>query len=408
MLPVCTAISQTKWSWFLQDRPIYDFHILDQASRGLRGSLMLLWQTRLKNFISLGALIVITSTIASPITQLGINYPMRDREVPGGAHVRAIRKIETPYDYMGQVTMKAIQLAIASDNTLFNTSIPPLQAFCSTGNCTFEPYHTLGVCMKLANITSHLRVESFKDIESANVTVPYPEHFDKGLRPVGSKIWKASLPDDSYLVHFDMAPLYTYMLNGNDTFGFRHDMNLLRTRIASFGLIFTSLVYNNRSLTPDDFVLEDRMYENPADGFWHEAWEVLFHLCVQTYETNVQAGVNNTHMVSWTSPPLAPEDGAFVHTDCPNPFLEPTALCRQYLEEDNKTLFLHGTRFSTRRLETGGFQCESSRFGKRRVKTKRRSLSLDVRLLSRYRFINPHHKYATIRFYTISLEKCAI
>ncbi|KAJ3465086.1 hypothetical protein MRS44_005744 [Fusarium solani] len=99
MLPVSTAISQTKWSWFLQDRPIYDFHILDQASRGLRGSFMLLWRAHFKNFISLGAVIVITSTLTSPVTQLAINYPMRDREVPSGAYARAIRKIETPVDF---------------------------------------------------------------------------------------------------------------------------------------------------------------------------------------------------------------------------------------------------------------------------------------------------------------------
>ncbi|RTE84812.1 hypothetical protein BHE90_000647 [Fusarium euwallaceae] len=113
MLPVSTAISQTKWSWFLQDRPMYDFHILDQASRGVRGSFMLLWRAHFRSFVSLGACIVIISTLTSPVTQLAINYPMRDREVPRGAYARAIRKIETPTDALAHATSKAVQLAIA-------------------------------------------------------------------------------------------------------------------------------------------------------------------------------------------------------------------------------------------------------------------------------------------------------
>lgn len=339
MLPVSTAISQMKWSWFLQDRPIYDFHIIDQASRGLRGSFMLLWRAHLKSFISLGAVIVITSTLTSPVTQLAINYPIRDREVPSGAYARAIRKIETPVDSLTHATSKAVQIAIASDNSLFNNPMPPLEAFCSTGNCTFDKYSTLGVCVKLANISSHLKIETFKDLESADIPPSDLELLKEMIQPPGMKIWKASLSEHFYMMHLDSISLCTDMLVGNESFGFRNDMNLLRTRIASFALIFTTPVYNDTFSTEDDFITEVG-YLKRGDTFWHEAWEVLFHLCVQSYDTKVQAGADETHMVSSIAIPMEPEDSPFMDVNCPQSLYGPSGICEENSERYNETLVL--------------------------------------------------------------------
>ncbi|UPK97178.1 hypothetical protein LCI18_008113 [Fusarium solani-melongenae] len=341
MLPVSTAISQMKWSWFLQDRPIYDFHIIDQASRGLLGSFMLLWRAHLKNFISLGAVIVITSTLTSPVTQLAINYPMRDRRVSSGAYARAIRKIETPFDALIHATSKAIQLAIASDNSLFNNPMPPLEAFCSTGNCTFDKYHTLGVCVKMANISSDLKVETFKDLESAEIPPSDLELLGKIIQIPGMKIWKASLSDHFYAIHLDGMSLYTDILVGNETFGFRNDMNLLRMRIASFALIFTTPVYNDTFSAADDFISESGFVQRP-DIFWHEAWEVLFHLCVQSYDTKVQAGADETQMVSSIAIPMEPEDTPFMDINCPQSLYNPSDMCEENSERHNETLVLQG------------------------------------------------------------------
>lgn len=293
------------------------------------------------NFISLGAFIVITNTLTSPVTQLAINYPMRDREVPSGAYARAIRKIETPVDSLNQATSKAIQLATASDNSLFNHSMPPLEALCSTGNCTFDMYHTLGVCVKLANISSHLMIETFKDLESTEIPASDLELLKEMIQPPGMKIWKASLSDHFYAIHLDTFSLCTDMLVGNDTFGFRDDMNLLRTRIASFALIFTTPVYNDTFSTEDDFISEDG-YLKQSDTFWHEAWEVLFHLCVQSYDTKVQAGADETQMVSSIAIPMEPEDSAFMDINCPQSLYGPSDICEENSERYNETLVLRG------------------------------------------------------------------
>lgn len=44
MIAVCEALSQWKWNWFATraDRPLHDFQLFDDASRGAWGSLQLL------------------------------------------------------------------------------------------------------------------------------------------------------------------------------------------------------------------------------------------------------------------------------------------------------------------------------------------------------------------------------
>lgn len=47
ILAVSSSIGQWRWNWFLKrSRPLTDIDVLDSASRGLFGSLQLMWTTR--------------------------------------------------------------------------------------------------------------------------------------------------------------------------------------------------------------------------------------------------------------------------------------------------------------------------------------------------------------------------
>lgn len=46
LLPVVQALSQLKWNWYRKPRSLQDFRIFDEASRGLWGSLKLLFTTK--------------------------------------------------------------------------------------------------------------------------------------------------------------------------------------------------------------------------------------------------------------------------------------------------------------------------------------------------------------------------
>jgi hypothetical protein len=46
LIPVAASMSQLKWSWFNQGRPLSDYQAFDSATRGPLGSVMLLWTLR--------------------------------------------------------------------------------------------------------------------------------------------------------------------------------------------------------------------------------------------------------------------------------------------------------------------------------------------------------------------------
>ncbi|KXH53896.1 hypothetical protein CSAL01_12576 [Colletotrichum salicis] len=66
MLPVSTTLSQSKFTWFLKPNSLYDFYILDQASRGWLGSMKLLFRVRFKHTVAIGAVLMVVSIISFP------------------------------------------------------------------------------------------------------------------------------------------------------------------------------------------------------------------------------------------------------------------------------------------------------------------------------------------------------
>jgi hypothetical protein len=48
LLPVATAIGQLKWGWFRTDRRLLDMERFDEATRGVLGSLKLMWTLKFK------------------------------------------------------------------------------------------------------------------------------------------------------------------------------------------------------------------------------------------------------------------------------------------------------------------------------------------------------------------------
>jgi hypothetical protein len=47
VVPAAASLAQWKWMWFSKrPKPLVDFQTLDEANRGLVGSIMLIWRTR--------------------------------------------------------------------------------------------------------------------------------------------------------------------------------------------------------------------------------------------------------------------------------------------------------------------------------------------------------------------------
>lgn len=310
MIPVSAAIARAQWTWFRRERPLHDFHVFDQASRGPWGSLALIWRVRGRQLVVLGALLTVVSVLTSPLSQLAISYPLRDTVAEDEfAVVQAINDIRYPRDRVDLGARRALMLVTVADSTDFAEPIRPTNAFCSTGNCTFEAYHSLGVCMSMANITEHLSVEAFPDPEPGDV--PMLGDPDGDMMFPNQTVYRVSLPGGYNLTHQAPMALLSEMLNGADTFGFRGDAELLEARLSSHVLLYAAPTGGNFS----DRAGADEILRK-ITSFRHEALEVLFHLCAQTYETSVHMSEETTRMVSNHTKPTKPGTGSFLDMQC--------------------------------------------------------------------------------------------
>ena len=75
MVPVGEALAQWKWLWFSRkSRPLGDFDSIDDASRGTRGSFLLLWETKGWSLAAIGAWIAVLSLATEPFIQQLVTF----------------------------------------------------------------------------------------------------------------------------------------------------------------------------------------------------------------------------------------------------------------------------------------------------------------------------------------------
>ncbi|CAH0038263.1 unnamed protein product [Clonostachys solani] len=337
-VPVSVAISQAQWNWFQQERPLYDFHTFDQASRGPWGSLVFLKRIHFKHFASIGAFLMVASLFTSPITQLAISYPIRSIAVQGIANVGIVPSIFYP-DSIHLSVMQALILSTALDTNQFRTSIEPEGASCSTGNCTFDTYASLGVYLETTNISSQLRIEQLPDDEPTGIRL-----FDSLTKfpvilPGAGKVWKASVPGGPVLISQTGFASILGMLNGSESIGFPNSGDLMRTRLLSMVLIFAKpiMLYNPfENGTQPTF----QTMLNSTSGFQFEALEFFFHLCVHTYNTTVRMGKEITRIKQSAFETLNKDPGAFLDLTCDSLVNDLRMDCPTNKLRHNKTMYL--------------------------------------------------------------------
>ncbi|KAF5515254.1 hypothetical protein CGCS363_v001682 [Colletotrichum siamense] len=95
LIPVLEGLSQSKWAWYKKKpRPLTDFDMFDQASRGPWGSLGLLVRTK-GWIVGIVSALLLTSAIAtSTLTQFTVTYPSRNVTITTEGSAAAWR---TPY-----------------------------------------------------------------------------------------------------------------------------------------------------------------------------------------------------------------------------------------------------------------------------------------------------------------------
>jgi hypothetical protein len=162
------CLSQLKWLWYSgASRPLGDVETYDRASRGLLGSVQLLWKLRLTPTASLGALLTVAHLAIAPLAQqslLSLSVPVV--ELDGTATIPTAKNwveipqqtqtLEMPYGYASispEMKGAIFNGFFASANVTINDTLP----ICTSGNCTFPNYQSLAICASSADVTLHLQ-----------------------------------------------------------------------------------------------------------------------------------------------------------------------------------------------------------------------------------------------------------
>ncbi|KAL1594585.1 hypothetical protein SLS60_010346 [Paraconiothyrium brasiliense] len=172
IIPTSEAIGQLKWIWFqgTASREMVDFEIFDKASRGGPwGSVMLLLRTKGRSLAALGAILTLLMLAIDTFFQQVIELP-EIWILQGKGYVPMVIQLkqQAPLSYSNGIenieTNKELTALI--NNFFVDNGTSPMPAgdgfqaeipvTCSTGNCAWPVYRTLGVCSACQDVSSLL------------------------------------------------------------------------------------------------------------------------------------------------------------------------------------------------------------------------------------------------------------
>ncbi|KAL8400731.1 hypothetical protein RB594_000946 [Gaeumannomyces avenae] len=299
LFPVLEGLGQLKWNWFARrDRSLADFQAFEDARRGPFGAVRLAFVTKGRCLSLLATIIMLTSVVTSPLTQMIIEYPTRLTTVASQAS--EVQGVSYPFTDTAAVTgstadldirqKQSIQLGIYSPVDLDVTPLPPI---CGPKGCQSQTFSSLSVCSRTEDVTSRLSVSDPVKASELDVNLNLPS---------ATLVRNASLPNGVYLV----GSADTYNLNMSTpasaragsspqplagSLSFTNQSDLAAAAISNFFVIYTNSTRQpSPKVTPsnnrdgdddDDDDDDDKRHEEPVS---FRAVEVLLHFCVGTYE----------------------------------------------------------------------------------------------------------------------------
>ena len=164
LVAVCACLGQLKWSWYNGDsQSLRDFQTFDAASRGPFGAIGLLWTLKFIHIGSLGAFVTILALLSDTFIQQSLKFPVKQlnstASVPMAQEYISTR---AKFEVVPQLVTSIYNGILDKDITRSSSAIRPV---CTTGNCTYPDYATLGVCSKCEDISQYLR---FHDLTPPN------------------------------------------------------------------------------------------------------------------------------------------------------------------------------------------------------------------------------------------------
>jgi len=317
MNPVVECISQWKWNWFHQDRSLVDFETFDKASRGVLGSVVLLKLLKWRHVATLGALISVIGIATSPVTQLLIEYPTH--EVPltpspmlPNATSASVENYQSRVGLTGSWSLDVSNYVSSGLVHPTDSRIKELEPLCPSGTCTWEPFESFALCAKLANISHHLHVTQVPYSTADQWTTWDSTINPDPLRLNGTLAYNVSFPaiDGEYFVAPVSYTAYSVPVF-ESSIAFANDSKLTKARVAGYRLVWTdagNATYTNGNSTRHD------------PWRW-QAFEMIYHVCVNKYLVRVDNGTAHTQILSSTYDVTNGDagdstTGSIVHVNC--------------------------------------------------------------------------------------------
>ena len=157
VVAVSSAIFQLGYVWFRQTRPLDDLEVFNTASRGIAGSLPLIWLQRGRGWASLGAVLFILVLLNDTSVQQIVTFPTKEitKDVSATIGRNSIYDEWIPGE---EEDVKGIapSMSAAIMTGLYNSDITPfaIKPNCPTGQCTWPPVHTQAIRSKCSNVGS--------------------------------------------------------------------------------------------------------------------------------------------------------------------------------------------------------------------------------------------------------------
>lgn len=274
-----SCISQQQWVWFASERQLYDAALFESARQGPYGSAVWIWVHRLRQpLTTLGAFVLILSVAVDPFYQQVLHYadcetPLQEIATTARSNYFTVRRL-----FQDNGPMRHMSFDAESALTSSVYSRPhAIQPQCSSGNCTFAAYSTVGYCNECQDISEDLK---FTAIEQQN------KH-------------SCGAPDGSqnYVITSYLPSNFSTTWNDSD---------YLLTQVLSswippdgpvlFEIIVGKTVFSDLKLDPatgENLTRCDGLLDSDSD--WrcrgYGAARCSLFPCVRTYDTNVSVGI---------------------------------------------------------------------------------------------------------------------
>ena len=269
VLPLAEALSQVKWRWFWsRQRPIIDFETFDLASRGPWGSPSMLLNVRMWNIGSLGAFLTLSALAVEPWLQQIPAYTSRNKISDTAFIPRSLHYVDRQTDFgsaknaMSASVKAAFYIGIFSSTQTKESIVGPT---CSTGNCTWPEYSSVGVCSACEDVMGAIKFAGSKD--GSEWVPPYPFN-DSDTTPVPGAYW---------------TMMYMYAsTEAESSYPFKP--------VQNHTILDTISLYWPPGVTPHNAELLSPKFNRAAATPPSGVFECILYFCVKTYSAHMHNG----------------------------------------------------------------------------------------------------------------------